>query len=187
MHVGSLETVYRFKIHEAVPLQGTISYADLGAKVGLPMRPVRTVLRSVIAHNIFSEPVYNHVAHNAASEYMLKRTDYQPWIDMNFLDKHHMAALRLPEALQKNPTSQKSSDSGWNLVYDYFQGSLFHYMLHHDHAMQSRFPHAMKAHSMITGHSMHNIVNGYDWKSLPAGTKVVDVSCLLHVLRSRTC
>lgn len=62
-----LQYVYRFRIAEAVPTQGDMSYVDLAIKAGVDEGQCTRILRILMTQNYFQEPRPGYVSHTAGS------------------------------------------------------------------------------------------------------------------------
>lgn len=68
MDCVSLHAVYHFRIAQALPIDETMSFEDLSAKVGLNFIDLRRLLRHAMCNGIFREPKPGYVAHTATSK-----------------------------------------------------------------------------------------------------------------------
>lgn len=88
-----------FKIYDAVPLERSISYAEIAAKVGLPEYRVRTVIRSAIIENIFAKPTLNQVVHTPSSALLRRDQVLLDWYG-HLLDDIFTWSPKLADALK---------------------------------------------------------------------------------------
>lgn len=111
-----MHAIYTFKIAEAVPPTGSISYEDLTRQVHeisgyeIPASELRRVLRLAMANNLFCEPELGHVAHNCTSLIMLEDEALASWVGLYTVD------LFLPvgntvTAMQKWPGSEDLTET----------------------------------------------------------------------------
>lgn len=63
----AIQAIDSFKIPEAVPLEGHVSFEDVASKCGLPVPVMSRILRYSMTNHVFCEPVPRHVAHTASS------------------------------------------------------------------------------------------------------------------------
>ena len=163
--------VYHFKIYEAIPLGGCISYADVAAKVGLSERQVKLFLRQSALNGIFHEPKLDQVAHTASSAVLLCDKAMLDWYG-HCTDELFQASAKLADVLEKHPGSQRPEDSAFSAAFNTGEPIFKFYEKHPDR--QARFFGAMEGVGRDFGHSLSHIVKGYDWAELGKGT-VVDV------------
>lgn len=109
------------QIFDAVPLEGSISYAELAAKIGLPGNRLYRFVRYARSMNIFYEPSPGHVAYTAFSAIAVKFPDTQSLIRMSFEQLSHVNP-RIFESLEKYGDSQSVQESAAGLAYGVKEG-----------------------------------------------------------------
>lgn len=166
--------IYHFKIHEAVPLEGSISYGELAQKVGLPERQIERFMRQSTLNGIFAEPELGHVAHSAASAVLLRNKPMLDWYG-HCIEELFLASAKLADALEENPGSVKPEESAFSKAFN-TTDPIFTFLGKHPDR-QARFFGTMEGVGKEYGHSLSHIVNGYDWAALKKA-KVVDVNLL---------
>ncbi|KAK0640600.1 O-methyltransferase-domain-containing protein [Cercophora newfieldiana] len=174
----SLHAVWDFDIARAVPLEGTISYEELTAKVealnnGLPIGVLnlRRLVRHAMTNRIFCEPVKNHVAHTRTSRLLLEDEPLKNWA--GFMSQDIWPAVaNVVKAMRKWPASEEPTETSVNLTngqslpwFDYLQ---------QDPVLNKRYNLAMQSHGGAAGYAVELVVQGYDWASLGEAT-VVDM------------
>ncbi|CAG8977344.1 hypothetical protein HYALB_00011358 [Hymenoscyphus albidus] len=170
----SLQAIYEFHIAEHVPADGgTISYAELADKCGIPLLKLRPLIRHAILNRLFCEPDKGFVAHTSTSLLLIpeKSPSMHAWIGLcNDLWK---PVSRVLDAMRKWPNSQESNETGANLAnetdlnwYDFIQKK---------DGMAKRYGLAMQAHSGREGFDTVHTVEGYPWGELQDGATVVDM------------
>ena len=176
----SLQAVWEFRVPEAVPLQGSITYEDLTAKVielnnGLPI-PVlnlRRLIRHAMTNRIFYEPRKGHVAHTRTSRLLLEDIPLNNWVGFLCNDLW-LPLAHVVKAMKKWPASEESTETGVNLAYG--QNLPWFDFIQQDQAFAKRYGLAMLAHGDAGGFGIKSVVDGYPWGNLPDGATVVDVS-----------
>lgn len=115
-----LQAICEFRIAEAVPLTGTVSYEDLATKIydltSTTMLPsdLRRLMRLAIANNIFHEPKIGSVAHNRASLLLLEDETLAGWTAFYTMDllapiSQTVAAMKAwPGSQETNQTASTS-------------------------------------------------------------------------------
>src|SRR4051812_31021934 len=82
----SLQAIWEFRVPQVVPLEGTISYDELTAKVealnNLPIGVLnlRRLWRHAMTNRIFCEQRKNQVAHTRTSRLLLEDEPLQNWV-----------------------------------------------------------------------------------------------------------
>ncbi|OAA51549.1 O-methyltransferase, family 2 [Metarhizium rileyi] len=172
-----LHAIYTFKIAEAVPEEGHISYDDLTGEVQrvsgfmIPASELRRLLRLAMANNLFCEPELGHVAHNRTSLVMLEDENLASWVGLYTVD------LFLPvgntvAAMQKWPGSQDLTETAVNISYGHKNSFFKHVQT--DTVRAKRYDLAMRAHGSREGFDVSHTVQSYPWAKLGNAT-VVDM------------
>jgi hypothetical protein len=164
--------MYEFKVAEAVPLNGSISYQELAEKVNVPMLNLRRLIRHAMTNHIFCEPARGFVAHTRTSRLLVENAQLHAWVGF-FSEDLWLPIANVVTAMKRWPGSGESSQTGVNIAYGtdlpWFD------FLQRDEAFAKRYSLAMEAHGGGEGFSLAHTVNGYPWGSLGEAT-VVDVS-----------
>jgi len=173
----SLRAMWEFNVAQVVPLDGTISFEDLTAKVeeanGLPIGVLnlRRLLRQAMTNRIFCEPIKNQVAHTRASRLLLEDEPLKNWTGFVTHDLW-TAVSKVVEAMRKWPASEEPTETSVNLAYN--SSTAWFDFLQQDVVLNTRYNLAMQAHGGAAGYSVEHVVKGYDWASLGDAT-VVDM------------
>ncbi|KAE8353422.1 O-methyltransferase [Aspergillus coremiiformis] len=162
--------IYRFKIYDAIPLEGSITYAEVANKIALPERQVERLLRQSILHGIFTEPELGRIAHTASSAVLIRDKSMLDWYGY-CVEELFPTSAKLADSLEANPAS-RSEQCAFNKAFD-TEDSFFTFLENHPHR-QARFVGAMLGVAKNHGHSLTHVVRGYDWAKLGQAT-VVDV------------
>jgi hypothetical protein len=170
----SLQAVYEFKVAEAVPLSGSISYQDLADKVNVPMLNLRRLIRHAMTNHIFHEPEKGFVAHTRTSRLLLEDLPLTNWVGFMMNDLW-LPIAHVVKAMKKWPGSGESNETSVNLAY----GTSVNWFdwIQQDKALANRYNLAMQAHGGGEGSAVAHTVNGYPWAELGEAT-VVDVGHL---------
>lgn len=175
----SLQAIWDFKIAQAVPLDGTISYDDLTAKVknlnnGLdtPMLNLRRIIRHAMTNRIFVEPKKGFVAHNRSSRLILESPTMSSWVGFMCSDLG-LPVANVVNAMRKWPGSEESNETSVNLTYG--QDLPWFDFIQKDKEFANRYNLAMAAHGVGEGYSVQRVVEGYAWDRLSEGATVVDM------------
>ncbi|KAF8850350.1 S-adenosyl-L-methionine-dependent methyltransferase [Acephala macrosclerotiorum] len=167
----SLQAMYEFKVYEAVPLTGSISYQDLAEKVDVPMLNLRRLIRHAMTNRIFHEPQKGFVAHTRMSRLLLEDVPLNNWVGFMTNDLW-LPIASVVQAMKKWPGSGESNETSVNLAY----GTDVNWFdwLQQDHELAKRYGLAMQAHGGGEGFAISHTVDGYPWGELGEAT-VVDM------------
>lgn len=171
--------MWEFKVAEAVPLDGMISYEDLTAKVvqlnnvNMSTLNLRRLIRHAITNNVFVEPQRGFVAHNRTSRLLLEDVPLNNWVGFMSNDLW-LPVAHVVKAMKKWPGSEEPTETGVNLAYN--QDKAWFDFLQQDEVFAKRYNRAMEAHGGGEGYSLQSVVDGYPWGELKDGGTVVDVS-----------
>ena len=160
--------MYHFKVPEAVPVDGSITYRELAAKTGTPEPQLKRLMRQMMTHRYFCEPVPNSVAHTAGSKLLIPMRDFIGYIT----EESFPGASHISETAEKFPNSEERNHSAWNLGHGIDQ-PLFEY-LETDEQRRTRFYGNMNVIGGSEAWNIKHLVAGYDWKAVGKG-KVVDI------------
>ena len=176
----SLQAIWEFKVAQAVPLEGMISYEDLTAKVvklnnglDIPVLNLRRLIRHAITNRIFAEPKKGFVAHTRTSRLILEDAPLNNWVGFMCNDLW-LPIANVVSAMKKWPASEEPTQTGVNLAYN--QSLPWFDYLQQDEVFAKRYNLAMQAHGGGEGYSLALVVEGYPWGDLPEGATVVDVN-----------
>lgn len=79
--------MYRFNIAHHVPLDSTISFADLAELCDLSENDLKRIIRyTAVYHRVFSEPKEGYVAHTAASRLLVDDKTVGDRMALNFAE-----------------------------------------------------------------------------------------------------
>jgi len=170
----SLQAVYEFKVAEAVPLSGSISYQDLADKVNVPMLNLRRLIRHAMTNHIFHEPEKGFVAHTRTSRLLLEDLPLTNWVGFMTEDLW-LPIANVVKAMKKWPGSGESNETSVNLAYG-TSANWFDF-IQQNKVFANRYNLAMQAHGGGEGFALAHTVDGYPWAELGEAT-VVDVGHL---------
>jgi hypothetical protein len=99
---GVLSTLNQFDVWNAVPLDGSATYAEISARTGLGAAAAQRLLQHAMTRRVFAEtsPGSGRVAHTAASALAARDALLRAWMGHN-LEEVAVAAPRLPDALRR--------------------------------------------------------------------------------------
>jgi hypothetical protein len=173
--------VYHFKVPQAVPINGDISYADIATTTGLDETNAKRLIRHAMTNRLFTEPRPGYVAHTAASRILLDDAAMSDWVGV-CASEFFQAAAKSVEALQKHPASQETTEAGYA---EYWcPGKPMFASLSADPVRAKRFGGAMVSLTGGEGYEPSYLVENYPWGELGEAT-VVDVCCASSVFPFR--
>ena len=176
--ISVLQVIYRFKLAQAVPLDGGATYAQIAEKTGLSEHRVSSVIRQAMTNQIFHEDSLNHVVHSAMSAILVKDPVTWDWVGY-FVEEAYPSSARWTEAMLRYPNSQEPSESPFAVAFSDTAPEGFFKYLSENKVTQARFFGAMKGVGTAPGLQHHHVANGYAWGRLGSAT-VVDVSLFLQ-------
>jgi 6-hydroxytryprostatin B O-methyltransferase len=167
-----LRFIYHFKLADAVPLDGKISYKELSEKAGVDEKRVKTIIRYAMTNNIFREPKAGYVAHTAGSSLFVKQKGVRDWVGYTS-EETYPASAKLVEATKKWGASGDPRETAYNLAFD-TRLPMFEHMAQSPERGE-RFANVMIEMTSTDGYNIRHLVNGFDWEGLEDGATVVDV------------
>lgn len=174
MDVATLQVIYRFKLGQAIPLEGGATYAEVAEKTGLTEHRVSSVIRQAAINHIFCEDRPNHVIHTVISKLII--TDPLMWDYVgHYTEENFPTVAKMAPALAKWPKSEELHETPFSLAFDYYKpGGFFQYTKENADS-QKRFFNVMREVGMAPGVDYRHVAKGYDWEGLGNAT-VIDVS-----------
>ncbi|KAJ5786870.1 uncharacterized protein N7503_012082 [Penicillium pulvis] len=165
---ASLHAISHFKVAQVVPKEGSISFAELARATGLTELDVARFVRRTAINHIFVEPTPGHVAHTATSALLSADPQMQALV-AHMSEEAFPASARIVDALEMSNGSGEPRNSPFALA---FGTSFFERKVEQPETMH-RFGLAMS--SWSEGDGIRQMRDCYDWATLPAGAKVVDL------------
>jgi 6-hydroxytryprostatin B O-methyltransferase len=110
-----LQYIYHFKIAEAVPADGDVSYEVIALKRGLDKNQCGRVLRMVMTNDYFNEPRPGNVAHIAGSKLLLNQrvNDTIGYL----MEEGFPAASRISETVDKFGATEERNQARWGVAH----------------------------------------------------------------------
>lgn len=163
--------MYRYKIPQAVPLEGGTTQAEIAKATGVEEYRVRSIIRHAMTNRMFDQDAAGKIVHTAHSAMMVR--DSALWDMIGFTTEEVFpASTKTAESLERCPQSDEPTESPFSLTMDQ-PDSAFGYYAKHEKA-QSRFYSAVQYVSNAHFAGIEQIVTGYDWAAEGDAT-VVDV------------
>lgn len=169
----SLRNIGHFKIHEAVPLDGSATYAEIAKTSGVPERFVFRFIRNAMINGIFKEPSRGRVAHTARSRWLVEHPGVHDAVSLQSDEISH-AAVSYTKTIEKYGASEEPNHSPF-AVAEGVEESVFQIFARHPERRQ-RFGRAMHYWTSFETWDLAHVLNGFDWASVDKpGAKAVDV------------
>ncbi|KAK6864193.1 O-methyltransferase-like protein [Apiospora arundinis] len=174
----SLQAIWEFKIAEAVPAEGYITYGELSAKIQertgkiILSSQLRVLLRHAMTNRVFREPQKGQVAHTQMSRLLATNPKSDAWV--GFLTGDLFPAFpNVVGAMKRWPGSQEPNETGVNIAYN--EDLPFYDFVQLDKERAMRYSRAIESHGSSEGTEIsHGVVDGYPWGNLGEAT-VVDM------------
>ncbi|KAI1175673.1 S-adenosyl-L-methionine-dependent methyltransferase [Nemania sp. FL0916] len=112
--LATFDILYKYRIAEHLPLDGALSYKQLGARCGLAESDTRRYVQSAIALRVFEEGADGLVRHNAASA-ALANTILYDWIGYATWGLG-AASVKAADALKRWPESEERGENAFALA-----------------------------------------------------------------------
>ncbi|KAM7215889.1 S-adenosyl-L-methionine-dependent methyltransferase [Rhypophila decipiens] len=177
--MAALHAVWAFKVPQAVPLWGSISFDDLAAKVvemnkaAIGVAMLRRILRLTMTNHIFTEPTKNQVAHTRASLLLLQDASAESQVGL-ICDNIWPAVVSFVSALKKWPASEEPNHAPFNFAYD-TELSFFDFLSQKENQwLSDRYNSSVKGYGEAAMSGLDQVVAGYPWGELGDKT-VVDM------------
>ncbi|KAH8800400.1 O-methyltransferase [Xylogone sp. PMI_703] len=174
VHVLPLAAIHRWNIANLVPLDSSISYADLSTQSHISEPLLRRILRHAMTSRLFRElDAGQRVAHSPTSALLVTNTNLAAFVEL-----HTTVALKslahTTDALESWPDSTSPREVGYSIAVGRSGEVGVYEDVARDPVRTINFGRAMQFFSTGEGYEESSLVEGYPWESLGKGT-VVDV------------
>lgn len=174
--MNAFRYIAEYSVAAAVPLNDTISYSDLAAKLSLDRKQLRQMLRQLIQIHVFSEPSLNQVSHTASSKLLVTHSGVAAFNGYIARDVFPMAAKQF-EALEHfghgNPHPHQA---GLNYACGTDLPMFAFYEQPEQKGVRERFSQLMTYVTSFPALSNSHVTAGFRWGTLPPGSTVVDIA-----------
>ncbi|KIW20342.1 hypothetical protein PV08_00917 [Exophiala spinifera] len=171
--LNAFRYVHKYNIPANVPLNSTITYAELASKLSLDPSQLKQMLRQLMAIHVFHEPSPGQIAHTASSRLL---THWGVGSFNHFIaeDTFPMAA-RVVETLDHFGHGRQEPNRA-ALNYTFATDKVQYEWYESNPAVRERFSKIMTFMSKAPVMANEHVARGFDWASLPSGSVVVDVA-----------
>ena len=168
-----IDWLWNFKILAEVPLQpGSISYADVAAKVQISESTLRSVARMAMTADFLCETREGKLAHTSLSAVFVEDVNLATWL--SYLLHRSVPCMRaFTQATERWSDPTTGNETAYGLAMNTELSFFDHLKANPD--LAAEFGKYMKSQSTVhIGASVHHLSKGLDWAALGKG-KVVDV------------
>ena len=114
---NALRVIYTYKVPQHVPIDGTITYADLSQRCGLEQTRLERVLCYAMTTYVFRETVNGDVAHTSFSKALAADPVKMDWMGHIMEDMFPVSA-HMVDGFQKWPGSDAPNHTGFHLLHN---------------------------------------------------------------------
>ncbi|KAI6350678.1 hypothetical protein MCOR25_010480 [Pyricularia grisea] len=162
--------VSRFKIPEAIPIQGSIKYSELASKTGTGIGQLKRALRHLMTLHVFVEPELGSVAHTASSKRLVESRGVRLYNDFVSRDTFKLAAFQVDAIDRWGHDSGEPDQAAHNIVYG-TDNPLFDYYGENP-ARMAEFSELMQFMASSRFQKADHLVEAFDWAALGSATLV---------------
>jgi hypothetical protein len=168
-----MHAIYRFNIAQAIPLDGSATYAEIAAATGQHETLIVRVIRQAMTNYIFDESSPGRVCHTAYSRLIATSSDFRDLCGMQ-LEELSPAGQKYIEAVEKFGDSSEPNETAFSLANGGTQ-SIFDILGEHPERAR-RLDRAMHYFTSESSWDIRYLLAAFDWKSVDhPGIVIVDV------------
>ncbi|KAI2615513.1 O-methyltransferase-domain-containing protein [Hypoxylon sp. NC1633] len=173
--VLGLRVVYRYKLANAVPLDGTASYAEIAAASGLKEDLCRRFIRLAMGSHVFTEDLETHrVRHTASSRRLATDQSFYDAVGLE-IDEMGPASAKQIDVWEKYGQDADESNQSAFSMFNETDKSFFAFLAGHPERVR-RFGAAMGYFTKGDTWELRHMLASFDWQSIDRpGTQVVDI------------
>lgn len=176
-YVSCLQWLCHYNIFQSIPIDGSISYADLATIAKVPEYRLKSIVRMVMTTFLFSEDADgNHVRHSATSAWLAANESPRAYA-------RYMSARIAPISLKMTaahekwgPGSSAANETAYNVAFDttlpFFED------LARDKARVDEFAEYMQSVRSSDANSLRHLISGLKLDDAKQDGLLVDVSIL---------
>jgi len=167
----SIRVIYHFRVAQHVPLDDSISFADLAKACNVDEKLLTRVLRHAMVLHLFYEPKVGYVSHTVDSRLLATDSDLFDAVGC-YLEDMGVGCQNIAKAMEKWPGSDERNHSA--CCYAYNTDMPFYAYLHQFPERMKRFSSMMRWVGESQAGSQTQITALYPWQDLGNST-VVDM------------
>lgn len=164
--------MWHFRIPQAVPLNGSISFHDIAKAVNANEALLTRFIRHAMGIHIFIEPEPGMVAHTIDSR-LLAEDEYLFHLVGCLLQDINSGYQKTIEAMEKWPNSEEPNHAGCALAWE-TDLPFYDYLTQHPDIFR-RFAGMLTYVGKNEAVAKKNIIDAYSWQDYPENSTVVDV------------
>lgn len=175
LDIAVINAIRQLDIHNKVPLNGSISYKELGTRCGgIDPDTLSRILRHAMTAHLFMEPSQGQIAHTIDSAELACDPTLVDLIGMEWTEQQP-ASLKWVEWLRMYSFSHAATETPYRLAFDTGPQPFYEYLRKQGTARNRQFNAAMTQLSKAGIRSVKSISTAYSWSDLPEGATMVDV------------
>jgi hypothetical protein len=170
----ALSIIYHFKLANAVPLEGSATYAEIAVNSGLSEEWCFRSVRVVIGHDIFDEDSEGRVHHTAISRRLATDQGFADAVGLQLIDLGPASSSLIKVWEKYGQDSVDPSQCAWSLYHGFSKP--FFEVLSTNPERSRRYGGAMRY--MTSGYAwdLRHLYNSFDWNQYDKpGSIIVDV------------
>ncbi|KAI0171950.1 O-methyltransferase-domain-containing protein [Hypoxylon sp. FL1284] len=170
-----LRVVYRYKLANAVPLDGTASYAEIAAASGLKEDLCRRFMRLAMGNHIFTEdPETQRVRHTASSRLLATDAGFADAVGLE-IDDLGPASSKVVDVWEKHQQDMAEPSQSAFSMYNETNKTFFAFAATQPERVR-RFGAAMHYFTSSGTWDLRHMLSAFDWASIDQpGAQVVDI------------
>ncbi|KAI1773274.1 O-methyltransferase-domain-containing protein [Hypoxylon cercidicola] len=170
-----LRVVYHYKLANAVPLDGTASYAEIAAASGLKEELCRRFMRLAMGSHIFTEDLETQrVRHTASSRLLATDQGFSDAVGLE-IDDLGPASSRLIDVWKKYEQDTAELNQSAFCMFNETDKPIFDFLASQPERAR-RFGGAMRYFTKADSLDLRHILAAFDWPSIDQpGAQVVDI------------
>ncbi|KAH8730332.1 S-adenosyl-L-methionine-dependent methyltransferase [Phaeosphaeriaceae sp. PMI808] len=180
---ATLQLIMKYRIHHAVPLQGSVTYAGVADTIATPSKQpskvpaslVERLLQHAMSFGLFAPAANGQVTHNDASRLLVTDPDLEAWLYL-CSNIAYPAGAQLPKAIEQYGASSEANETAYSVSIGRHISQFERFREPDGHAEHEMFARAMKGISAGGAYDVGHVVDGgYPWHELAEGTLIVDI------------
>jgi 6-hydroxytryprostatin B O-methyltransferase len=174
-YVSCLTWLCQYNIFHLVPLDGSISYADLAASARVPEQRLKSMIRMAITNALFREqPDGDSVKHSATSAFLARDSEVYTYATYMCTRSAPMAMHMAAAHAKWGADTTRTSETAYNAAFDTELPFFDH--IAQDEARMKEFAAYMRHVRSSDGLNLSHLAAGFAWQNIRDGGIVVDVS-----------
>ena len=179
--MSCLTWLCQYNIFHLVPLNDSISYADLAAFAQVPEQRLKSMIRMAMTDALFREQSDGRsVRHSATSAFLARDNEAYTYATYMCTRSAPMAMHMAAAHAKWGPYTACTSETAYNAAFDTDLPFFDH--IAQDEARMQEFAAYMRHVRSSDGLNLDHLIAGFSWRNLREGGLVVDVSTVTALL-----